>query len=268
MAQRLRLGFLASHTGSSLREIVRAIEAAELDASVEIVISNNADAPALEFARSKGIPTAHISAKTAGSPEAADRAIAHQLRASNVGLVVLSGYLRKVGPSTLRAFPGHILNIHPSLLPKFGGRGMFGAAVHEAVIAAKERYSGATVHIVDEEYDHGTVIARFSIEISPGETVESLKSKIMELEPGLFIYALKQIAQRGHVFPLLSDIMRAPLRVWNPPGFDGMARWASDLTTQFRAGGRRIWDGRRKWLGDLAGQFHMPHHTPSSRHFR
>src|SRR5687767_12118936 len=119
----LRLGFLASRRGSSLRAIVDAIAAGDLAAETRIVISNNAAAEALDFARERGLAWRHISAATEGSSEAADAAVAAALQAAGVELVVLSGYLRKLGPQVLGAYRGRILNIHPALLPAYGGHG-------------------------------------------------------------------------------------------------------------------------------------------------
>ncbi len=154
----MRLGFLASGNGTSLRAIVTACESGELSAVPAIVISNKREAPALAFAHEHGIATAVI--PTAKDPEAADRALIASLEAADVEWVILSGYLRKLGPKTLARFAGRILNVHPALLPKFGGQGFYGRKVHEAVIAAGETVSGATVHRVDEIYDHGEIVAQ------------------------------------------------------------------------------------------------------------
>jgi phosphoribosylglycinamide formyltransferase-1 len=193
----LHLGFLASHGGSSMRAIVAAIEAGTLDARACIVICNNVDAPALQFAREHGLPARHISARTSGSEDAADRAICAALEDAGVDWVVMSGYLRKLGPVTLARHGGRILNIHPALLPKFGGRGMFGRHVHEAVLAAGEAVSGCTVHLVDEEYDHGEILAQHEVPVLPGDRVEDLQARVMEAEPALFVDVLRGIAARA-----------------------------------------------------------------------
>jgi len=199
MAAPLRLGFLASHAGSSMRAVVNAIGAGNLDAEAAIVISNNADAEALVFARAHGLVGEHISKKTAGSDAEADRSILGAFERTDVNLIVLSGYLRMVGPLTLERYRDRILNIHPALLPKYGGKGMYGRFVHEAVLAAKEDVSGASVHLVDEEYDHGPVISQKTVQISPGETVDTLRDKVIAIEGALFVETLRQIADRGGV---------------------------------------------------------------------
>jgi len=193
-AEPLNIGFLASHGGSSMRAIVEAIASGALAGSAKLVISNNADSPALEFARGCGIPTRHISATSAGSEAAADRAICDALTSAAAGWIVLSGYLRKLGPLTLRQFERRILNIHPALLPKFGGKGMFGRHIHEAVLAANERSSGITIHHVDGEYDRGAIIAQREIAVLPGDTVDTLQQRIMAAEPPFFVETLQAIA--------------------------------------------------------------------------
>jgi phosphoribosylglycinamide formyltransferase-1 len=193
MSGPLRLGFLASHGGSSMRAIVEAAAAGELDAEPRIAISNNGDAPALAFARERGLEALHISARTAGGIEAADGAVAAALERAGAELVILSGYLRPVGPETLRRFGGRILNVHPALLPRHGGQGMYGPRVHAAVLAAGDAVSGATTHRVDAEYDHGAVLRQGEVPVLAGDTVESLQARVMAIEPGLYIETLKAL---------------------------------------------------------------------------
>lgn len=202
MTETLKLGFLASHAGSSLRAIVQAITEGALDAEARLVISNNGDSDALAWARTKGLAALHISGKTAGSAEAADLAIADALTEAGVTLLVLSGYLRPVGPLTLARFNRRILNIHPALLPAHGGQGMFGRRVHEAVIAAGDAWTGATVHLVDGEYDHGRVLSQRRVPVEPGDTPDTLAERVMAVEPDLFVETLQAIDARGSVLPL------------------------------------------------------------------
>ena len=195
----IKLCFLASHNGSSLRAIVAAIEAGALAAEARLVVSNRKAAPALDFAREHGISTAFI--PTVTDPAGADEHLARALRGANADLVILSGYLRKLGPRTLTAFNGRILNIHPALLPRHGGKGMYGRRVHEAVLAAREAISGATVHLVDEEYDHGAVVARAEVAVLPQDTAASLESRVMAAEPGLFLATLQDLASGRLILP-------------------------------------------------------------------
>jgi phosphoribosylglycinamide formyltransferase-1 len=192
MHSTLSIGFLASRNGSGMRAIIRAIEAGELSAAPRIVVSNRGDAPALVFASEHGVATAVI--PTLPDPEAADSALAAALEDAGVELVILSGYLRKLGPKTLGAYSGRVLNIHPALLPKFGGPGMYGRRVHEAVAAAGDAITGACVHIVDAEYDQGPVIASVEVPLAGGDTAQDIERKVTTVEPGLFVETLKRIA--------------------------------------------------------------------------
>ncbi|WP_304186744.1 phosphoribosylglycinamide formyltransferase [Phenylobacterium aquaticum] len=195
----LKLGFLASRNGSSLRAIVAAIQAGTLDAQARLVVSNNRAAPALAFAAEAGIPELCI--PTQADAETADRRLAAALTEAGVELVVLSGYLRRLGPVTLAAYRDRILNIHPGPLPAFGGEGMYGRKVHEAVIAAGAAQSEITIHLVDEEYDHGAVLARRAVPIAPGETADSLEARVTALEPEVFVETLQRIARGELVLP-------------------------------------------------------------------
>jgi len=189
----LKLGFLASGNGSSARAIVAAIRAGELAAEPRLMVSNNRSAPALAFAAEEGIPALAIPTKD--DPDAADARLANALRGAGVELVILSGYLRQLGRRTIAAYAGRILNIHPGPLPDFGGHGMYGRRVHEAVIAAGVAESGICIHLVDEEYDRGPVIARRSVAVEPGDTGESLEARVTSLEPAFFVETLRRISE-------------------------------------------------------------------------
>jgi len=196
---RLRLGFLASNNGSGMRAILAAIAAGDLDAEARLAVSNRRDAPALALAVNHRVPTRYIPTKP--DPAAADAALTAALRDAGVELVVLSGYLRKLGPLALRAYAGRVLNVHPALLPKFGGPGMYGRRVHEAVAAAGDRVSGATVHVVDEEYDHGPAVAAIEVPLAPGDDAATIEAKVMAAEPGLLVDVLRRISQGTLVLP-------------------------------------------------------------------
>jgi len=148
-----RLGFLASGRGSNMLAIIRACESGRLPASPVLVISNNPDARALQLGSEHGLEALHMSRRTHGDAAALDQAMTAAMQAHQVDLVILAGYMKKIGPQLLSAYAHRILNIHPSLLPKHGGRGMYGMHVHEAVIAAGETETGVTVHLVNAEYD-------------------------------------------------------------------------------------------------------------------
>ncbi len=189
----MRLAFLASGSGSSMRAIISACASGELAATPVLLITNR-PCKAAEFALASDLPLRII--PTVGPEgEHADQAALAALRDARADWVILSGYLRKLGPKVLAAYAGRILNIHPALLPAFGGEGMYGRRVHEAVIAAKVAESGASVHYVDGEYDHGAILAQERIAVRPGETAEQLEARVMALEPDLFVRTLRSLSQ-------------------------------------------------------------------------
>lgn len=188
----MSLGVLASHEGTTLQAIIDAFPG-----RVAAVISNNADARALTRARAAGIPAHHLSSRTHPDPDALDATIAATLQAAAVELVVLAGYMRKLGPRTLAAFPRRILNTHPALLPKYGGQGMYGLHVHRAVLAAGDTVTGASVHWVDGGYDTGPVIARRAVHVEPGDTPETLAARVQAHERVLLVDVLSRILSGG-----------------------------------------------------------------------
>ncbi|MCB1646266.1 MAG: phosphoribosylglycinamide formyltransferase [Pseudomonadales bacterium] len=190
-----RLGILASHRGSNFQAILDACHRGELAAETRVAISNNSGSLALERARKEGIPALHISGVTHPDPNAQDLAILTALREYGVELVVTAGYMKKLGPQTLEAFAGRIVNIHPSLLPRHGGHGMFGMNVHRAVIAEGDRETGITIHYVDGDYDTGPVIDQISIPVAIDDTPESLADKLIDLEHDFLVQTLKKIIQ-------------------------------------------------------------------------
>lgn len=195
----LKLGFLASGNGSSARAVVAAIRAGDLAAEARLLVSNNRSAPALAFAAEAGVPALYIA--TQADPEAADARLVEAMAGHGVELIVLSGYLRQLGAKTLARYAGKILNIHPGPLPAFGGHGMYGRRVHEAVIAAGVAESGICIHLVDEEYDRGPVIARRSIPVEPGDTAATLEARVTGLEPGFYLETLRRMAEGAIVLP-------------------------------------------------------------------
>jgi phosphoribosylglycinamide formyltransferase-1 len=189
----LHLGFLASHGGSNMQAIIDACRQGRLDAKPCVVISNNSESMALQRARAAGIPGYHISAVThPGAQE--DREILGVLRRHGVDTVVLAGYMKRIGQETLAAYRGRMLNIHPALLPKFGGRGMYGRRVHEAVLNAGEKVTGVTVHVVDDVYDHGRVLAQCEVPVREEDTANSLAERVLKEEHRLYSETLRRIA--------------------------------------------------------------------------
>ncbi|CAN7210337.1 phosphoribosylglycinamide formyltransferase [Phenylobacterium sp. LjRoot225] len=192
-SQYLKIGFLASSSGSSARAVTAAMEAGELAGQAVLMVSNNKSAAALDFARAHGM--AALCIPTKDDPDGADAKIAATMAEHGVELIVMSGYLRRLGPKTLARYAGRILNIHPGPLPDFGGEGMYGRRVHEAVLAAGVPQSGIVIHLVDEEYDHGAPVARKSIPVMAADTAETLEARVRAAEPGFFVETLQKLAR-------------------------------------------------------------------------
>lgn len=190
---RLNVSFLASHNGTNMRAIVAACRAGTLAVTPAVLISNNADSGAIAWARQNDIPAYHISATSEGSEAAADASITSVLQRHEADLVVMAGYMRKLGAEPLKAFANRILNVHPALLPKYGGKGMYGNFVHEAVLESGDPETGVTIHLVDGEYDHGPVVVQESVRVEPGDTVQSLTARVQAKEKELFPATLRRI---------------------------------------------------------------------------
>jgi phosphoribosylglycinamide formyltransferase 1 len=197
----MRIGVLASHEGTTLQAVIDACAVGKLRAQVAVVISNNSESGAIRRARAAGIAAHHLSSGTHPDPEALDAAICDALVAHDVDIVVLAGYMKKLGAPTLARFRGRVLNTHPALLPKFGGQGMYGLHVHRAVLAARETTTGASVHVVDESYDTGPVIAQCQVPIAPGDTPEGLAARVQEQERRLLVDVLDAISDGRITLP-------------------------------------------------------------------
>ena len=190
-----RLGILASHAGTNFQSILDRCLTGEIPAKVGVVVSNNSRSGALERAQKCGIPISHLSSATHPVPEALDEALTETLLRHHVDLVVLAGYMKKLGPVLLRKYKGRVINVHPSLLPAFGGQGMFGKRVHEAVLKSGCAVTGVTIHVVDGEYDHGPVIAQAVVPVLNGDTPEKLAQRVLEMEHRLYPNVVRLLAQ-------------------------------------------------------------------------
>jgi len=190
----LRIGVLASHEGTTLQSIIDACADGRINGHVVVVISNNSGSGAVRRAAAAGIETFHLSSVTHSSGDSLDAAICDALQRARADVVFLAGYMKRLGPRTLATFPARILNTHPALLPKFGGHGMFGNRVFEAVLAAGESESGVSVHLVDAEYDTGAVVRQERIPVFPGDSVESLKARVQACERELVVNTLAAMA--------------------------------------------------------------------------
>jgi phosphoribosylglycinamide formyltransferase 1 len=190
----VKIGVLASHEGTTLQAVLDACANGSLPARVVLVISNNSGSGALRRAAAAGVPARHLSGAAYPDPADLDAAICDALAAAPVDLVFLAGYMKRLGPKVLSAFSGRILNTHPALLPKFGGEGMYGMNVHRAVIAAGERESGASVHLVDGDYDTGAVVEQRRVPVEPGDTPETLAARVQECERVLVVDVFRELA--------------------------------------------------------------------------
>ncbi len=187
-----RIAILASGNGSNTRAIVSTCASGELPADIVLIVSNRRDAGVLDVARQAGIPHAVID-NVAESPVQADAAMYHALAQADAELVVLAGYLRLVGPAVLKAFAGRLVNIHPALLPRYGGKGMYGLRVHRAVIEAGEQETGVTIHLVEREYDSGTILVQRRLPVHADDTPETLMRRVQRLEHRLYPQTLAEI---------------------------------------------------------------------------
>lgn len=202
MYKKMNIGFLASHNGSNMKAIIDACNSGELHASPVVVISNNSKSGAIERAIEEGIPYYHISGKNYPDLNDLDHAILTVLTEHLVDIIILAGYMKKLGPETLDHFEGRILNIHPALLPKHGGQGMYGINVHKAVIASGEKESGVSIHIVDENYDAGPIISQSRVPVDLTDTPETLAAKVLLQEHMLYKETLQKIVNEEIKLPV------------------------------------------------------------------
>lgn len=196
MRAKLNIAVFASGKGSNFSAIIDAIEAGTIrEAEIVLVVSNNSDAGALTIARNHGIPAMHLSEAQFGSEGEFCEKLLQELHNHHANIIVLAGYMKKIDPTIIRRFTNRIVNIHPALLPEFGGRGMYGMNVHRAVLASGASTSGASVHIVDEEYDHGRVLLQKPVPVLPGDTPETLAARVLAVEHKLYPEAIRLIAE-------------------------------------------------------------------------
>jgi formyltetrahydrofolate-dependent phosphoribosylglycinamide formyltransferase len=195
----MRVAVAVSGRGSNLEALLRAL-GADAPARVVLVLSNRPDAAALERARAHGIPAEALTDSADGA-EWLDRLARHE-----VDLLVLAGYLKLVPAAVIARFRDRVLNVHPALLPGFGGRGMYGLRVHEAVLASGARESGATVHLVDEVYDRGRILAQARVPVLPEDTPDTLAARVLAVEHRLLPAVVLAAATAGRPIPLSETV--------------------------------------------------------------
>lgn len=187
----LNLAVFASGNGSTMQAIIDAISENRLDAKINIVVSNNPDAFALTRAKDAGIESYILEGKNLSSR---DDEIFNLLSKYDVDMIVLAGYLKMIGPKVLEKYT--VINTHPSLLPKFGGKGMHGMKVHTAVVEAGEKISGVTLHYVNGEYDKGDIIAQATVEVLPTDTPDDVSTKVQKVEKIQLVNELQKFASK------------------------------------------------------------------------
>ena len=190
---------IASGRGSNVAALLRAIDDRRVAGRVVLVISNNSGAEVLSVARAAGIPTMHLSEKQFAQRSDFALRFVETLHTAHADLIVLAGYLRKLPDEVCAAYRGRIINIHPALLPAFGGEGMYGIHVHEAVLASGSKESGATVHYVDEVYDHGKIVLQKRVPVMLNDTPETLAARVLECEHNILVEAVSQICSAKQI---------------------------------------------------------------------
>ncbi len=191
----LKIGVLVSGSGTNLQAIIDSCESGYIPGKVVIVISNRKDAYALERAKKHNIPALFINPKEYKNLDEYSEKIADELIKKEVDLVCLAGFLLKLSSGFIKKFKNRIMNIHPALLPSFGGKGMYGHHVHSAVINSGVKISGCTVHFVDEEYDHGQIVLQKAVEVKDDDTPETLAERVLKEEHKIYPEAIKLFAE-------------------------------------------------------------------------
>ena len=181
--------------GSNMQAIIDGCKSGKINGEVALVVGVKDDAPAMERARSQAIATISIPPKQYQSVEEYDDAVFDALQGANVDLICLAGYMRILGQKTVDAYRNKIMNVHPALIPSFCGKGMYGHHVHEAVIARGVKFSGATVHLVDEEYDTGPIVLQKIVPVDQDDTPDSIAAKVLVEEHKAYTDAVSLFAQ-------------------------------------------------------------------------
>jgi formyltetrahydrofolate-dependent phosphoribosylglycinamide formyltransferase len=190
--EKFRICVFASGKGSNLQAIIDAINSGRLNCRICFVMSNNSDSGALEIARKNNIPAFHLSERKFHK-ESFEESLLDLLNQFNPDLIVLAGYMKLIPEKVIKKFSNKIINIHPALLPKFGGQGMYGMNVHKAVFEAGEKKSGVTIHIVNEEYDRGKIIFQKEVDISECKSPEEIANKILQVEHQVYPEVIQKI---------------------------------------------------------------------------
>jgi phosphoribosylglycinamide formyltransferase 1 len=199
-----RIGVFASGGGSNLQALMDRIRSGDLPAELAFVLSNNSKAGALDKARAFGAPAYHVSAVTEGGEAKAATRLAAIVREHRIDLLVLAGWMKLLPPELLRQLKNRVVNIHPALLPAFGGAGYYGRRVHEGVKARGCQYSGITIHMVNESYDEGQIILQRAVPLRPEWTADEIGAAVLRREHQFYWQVVKAFAT-GDIVPTGSD---------------------------------------------------------------
>lgn len=196
MDKQVRLAVFISGSGTNLQSIIDRCADGTIPAEVALVVSSDPEAYGLIRAEKAGIEKAVYRRKDFPDGRAADDYLLGLLDTHQIDIIALAGYLKMVAPAIISRYRGRVVNIHPGLLPKYGGKGMYGHFVHEAVVKAREKETGVTIHIVDEIYDHGTVLACEKVPVFPEDTPDELAARVLKVEHTLYPRVLKELTEK------------------------------------------------------------------------
>lgn len=193
----MRCAVFASGSGSNFQALIDRKKKGDLHAELSLLIVNNSSAGAVSRAQQAGIPSVHCAPTWFDEEARYVAALTGHLQAAGVELIVLAGYMKKLPIAIVRMFANRIINIHPGLLPAFGGKGMYGKRVHQAVLDYGSKISGVTVHFVDEEYDHGPIILQETVPVLDGDNVNALAERVLALEHASYWRAVEALSRGG-----------------------------------------------------------------------
>lgn len=192
----MRVAVFASGRGSDFLSLVEASEKENLGWEVALLLTNNPEAGAIEKAIAHNIPYKYLNRKNFAERDDFIRALFSAFDEYRIDLIALAGYLRKLPPEVVKKFRWKVLNIHPALLPDFGGKGMYGLRVHRAVLDAGRKFSGVTVHLVNEEYDRGSIVAQETVPVLVNDDAETLAQRVLKVEHRLYPEVITQFVKK------------------------------------------------------------------------
>jgi phosphoribosylglycinamide formyltransferase-1 len=193
----IALAIFASGTGTTAQAVIDACASGRIDGEVVLIVSNNPGAQVLERAAAAGIPARRLSTRTHPDPDALAQAMLDALAQAGVTHVLLAGYMKKLAPAIVAAYGGRIYNTHPALLPDYGGQGMYGDRVHAAVLGDRRTRSGATIHLVTDEYDSGPIVGQVEVPVLSDDDPGSLGQRVRAAERELVVEVLADVARGG-----------------------------------------------------------------------